>query len=113
VARRLSCLLCGLVALSARDAFAQAPRVVIPVLSTAPLFSYEDAPATPDADDPAIWLNRHNPRKSLVIGTAKDAGLLVYDLLASWCRPSGRAMRRGSSLWSPPTLSTIRTRRTG
>ena len=80
MARRLSCLLCGLVALSARGAFAQTPSVVTPVLSTAPLFSYEDAPATPDADDPAIWLNRHNPRKSLVIGTAKDAGLLVYDL---------------------------------
>jgi 3-phytase len=48
--------------------------------STAPLFNYEDAPATPDADDPAIWVNRRNPSRSLVIGTAKDAGLLVYDL---------------------------------
>ena len=47
---------------------------------TSPLFNYEDAPATPDADDPAIWLNRGNPRRSLVIGTAKDAGLLVYDM---------------------------------
>ena len=63
MAKGLSCLLCGLVALSARGAFAQTPPVVTPVLSTAPLSSYEDAPATPDADDPAIWLNRHNPRK--------------------------------------------------
>jgi 3-phytase len=59
---------------------ADAPLVITPVLSTAPLFNYEDAPATPDADDPAIWVNRRNPSRSLVIGTAKDAGLLVFDL---------------------------------
>ena len=59
---------------------AHEPLVVTPVLSTAPLFNYEDAPATPDADDPAIWVNRRHPARSLVIGTAKDAGLLVYDL---------------------------------
>ena len=56
------------------------PLVLTPVVSTAPLFNYEDAPATPDADDPAIWVSRANPRRSLVIGTAKDAGLLVYDM---------------------------------
>lgn len=56
------------------------PLILTPVLSTSPLFNYEDAPATPDADDSAIWLNRSNPRRSLVIGTAKDAGLLVYDM---------------------------------
>ena len=33
-----------------------AQTVVQPVLRTAPLFNYEDAPATPDADDPAIWV---------------------------------------------------------
>jgi 3-phytase len=54
--------------------------VVQPVLRTAPLFNYEDAPATPDADDPAIWVNRRNQKQSLIIGTAKDAGILVYDL---------------------------------
>jgi 3-phytase len=54
--------------------------IVQPVLRTAPLCNYEDAPATPDADDPAIWLNRRNHEQSLIIGTAKDAGLLVYDL---------------------------------
>ena len=54
--------------------------LITPLLSTAPLFNYEDAPATPDADDPAIWINRGDPRRSLVIGTAKDAGLIVYDL---------------------------------
>ena len=37
-------------------------------------------PETPDADDPAIWVNHDNQQKSLVIGTAKDAGLLVCTL---------------------------------
>jgi 3-phytase len=32
------------------------------------------------ADDPAIWVNKRNPRKSRVIGTNKQQGLLVYDL---------------------------------
>src|SRR5262245_2622344 len=54
--------------------------VVQPVLRTAPLFNYDDAPATPDADDPAIWVNRRNSKQSLVVGTGKDAGILVYDL---------------------------------
>ena len=58
----------------------QGEQFVKPVLSTAPLYDYEGAPATPDADDPAIWVNHENPQKSLVIGTAKDAGLLVYTL---------------------------------
>ncbi|HZM93236.1 MAG TPA: phytase [Vicinamibacterales bacterium] len=57
-----------------------AQTVVQPVLRTAPLFNYEDAPATPDADDPAIWINLRNHQQSLIIGTAKDAGLLAYDL---------------------------------
>lgn len=68
------------VAVSGPQAFAHGSSTVRPVLNTAPLFNYEDAPATPDADDPAIWVDRRNPRKSLVVGTAKDAGLLVYDL---------------------------------
>lgn len=57
-----------------------APAAVPARVTTAPLYNYEDAPATPDADDPAIWTDRRDPRRSLVIGTAKDAGLLVYDL---------------------------------
>ena len=69
-----------MVAMGAAGASAQTPLVVRPVLSTTPLFNYEGAPATPDADDPAIWVDRHDSNKSLVIGTAKDAGLLVYNL---------------------------------
>ena len=32
------------------------------------------------ADDPAIWVNKKRPQKSLVIGTNKQQGLFVYDL---------------------------------
>ncbi len=32
------------------------------------------------ADDPAIWVNKKHPHKSLVIGTNKQQGLFVYDL---------------------------------
>jgi 3-phytase len=53
---------------------------IFPIVRTAPLPSYDEAPATPDADDAAIWINRDDHRRSLMIGTAKDAGLLVYDL---------------------------------
>ena len=66
--------------MGAVGASGEGPLVLTPVVMTAPLFNYEDAPATPDADDPAIWVDRDNPRRSLVIGTAKDAGLLVYDM---------------------------------
>ena len=65
---------------AARTAMAQEPPTVAPVVTTAPLVNYEGAPATPDADDPAIWINHRQPRRSLVIGTAKDAGLVVYNL---------------------------------
>ncbi len=32
------------------------------------------------ADDPAIWINKNDPEKSLIIGTNKKAGLHVYDI---------------------------------
>ena len=80
--KRLSLLLltvCGVLATSLVIEAAD-PVSVTPVLSTGPLFNYEDAPGTPDADDPAIWVDRQRPGRSLIIGTAKDAGLLVYNL---------------------------------
>lgn len=46
-----------------------------PVLETPPVASADDA-----ADDPAIWVDPEVPRRSLVLGTNKDAGLHVYDL---------------------------------
>ena len=59
---------------------AAAQPTLRPVVLTAPLYNYEDAPATPDADDPAIWVNQRRHGESLVIGTAKDAGILAYTL---------------------------------
>lgn len=32
------------------------------------------------ADDPAIWVNKRRPQRSLVIGTNKQQGLFVYDM---------------------------------
>jgi 3-phytase len=70
----------ALIVLTGTVVTAEAQPVLQPVVRTAPIFNFEDAPATPDADDPAIWINRRNHRQSLIIGTAKDAGILVYDL---------------------------------
>ncbi|WP_189336869.1 phytase [Actinoplanes ianthinogenes] len=40
----------------------------------------DDLGGNADADDPAIWVNQANKARSLVIGTAKNGGLRVYDL---------------------------------
>ncbi len=32
------------------------------------------------ADDPAIWINRQTPEKSIIIGTDKKGGMITYDL---------------------------------
>lgn len=40
----------------------------------------DDAGNNGDADDPAIWVNRHDKARSIVVGTAKNAGLNVYGL---------------------------------
>jgi 3-phytase len=55
---------------------AAAPSLLRPALVT--------APAGEDADDPAIWVNRAHPERSLVLGANKAAApagaLVVYDL---------------------------------
>lgn len=40
----------------------------------------DDAGGNADADDPAIWRNNAQPSRSLVITTAKEGGLKVYNL---------------------------------
>src|SRR5262245_27923433 len=57
-----------------------APPTIQRDVDTAPFASYDDAAATVDADDPAIWVDRAQPRESLIVGTLKDAGLVAYDL---------------------------------
>lgn len=49
---------------------------VTAVLETPALWDENDA----DADDPAIWVDEDDREDSLVITTAKEAGLYVYDL---------------------------------
>ncbi|MEU9735435.1 phytase [Streptomyces sp. NPDC048002] len=50
-----------------------------PRAETAPLYD-DEAGGNSDADDPAIWRNDANPGRSLVVATAKEGGLRVYDL---------------------------------
>lgn len=55
---------------------------VMPVAQTAPLFD-DEAGGNANADDPAIWRDAADPARSLVIATAKEGGLRVYDLDAA------------------------------
>ncbi|MFJ5999031.1 phytase [Streptomyces sp. NPDC092370] len=52
---------------------------VTPVSETPALYD-DEAGGNSDADDPAIWRNTADPGRSLVIATAKEGGLRVYDL---------------------------------
>jgi 3-phytase len=52
---------------------------VTPTSETLPLYD-DEAGGNSDADDPAIWRNAADPDRSLVIATAKEGGLRVYDL---------------------------------
>jgi 3-phytase len=49
--------------------------IVHPTVETAPVETDGDS-----ADDPAIWVDRNNPTRSMIIGTQKQSGLYVYDL---------------------------------
>ncbi|MGW2559777.1 phytase [Streptomyces sp. NPDC001514] len=46
----------------------------------APTLYDDEAGGNANADDPAIWRNAADPDRSLVIATAKEGGLRVYDL---------------------------------
>src|SRR5690349_926907 len=63
------------------QAAAQRPgdRLVTARAETPALFD-DEAGGDADADDPAIWVHPRNRARSLVIGTAKNGGLRVYDL---------------------------------
>ncbi|MFK3982853.1 phytase [Micromonospora sp. NPDC050397] len=54
-------------------------RTVRAVVETPPLYD-DEAGGDADADDPAIWFNPTDRAGSLVIATAKNGGLRVYDL---------------------------------
>ncbi|WP_051712393.1 phytase [Spirillospora albida] len=52
---------------------------VTPRAETPPLHD-DEAGGNADADDPAIWRDAADPGRSLVVATAKEGGLRVYDL---------------------------------
>ncbi|MCP3820662.1 phytase [Streptomyces sp. A3M-1-3] len=54
---------------------------VPPTAETAALYDDENG-GNANADDPAIWRNAAAPGRSLVVATAKEGGLRVYDLRA-------------------------------
>lgn len=59
------------------------PRALPPTTLAAVQPEAETAPVADDgdaADDPAIWVHPRDRRKSLIIGSQKQHGLLVYDL---------------------------------
>ena len=56
-----------------------APRVVTATAETPAVFD-DEAGGDADADDPAVWVHPTDPAASLVLGTAKNGGLRVYDL---------------------------------
>ncbi|MDM8564056.1 phytase [Candidatus Halobeggiatoa sp. HSG11] len=52
-----------------------AAKSVKATVETEPVNATEDA-----ADDPAIWVHPQDPAQSIIIGTQKQGGLMVYDL---------------------------------
>ncbi|MER5961517.1 phytase [Streptomyces sp. NPDC002057] len=57
-----------------------APLPAVTPRAETPVLHDDDAGGNADADDPAIWRNAAAPGRSLVIATAKEGGLRVYDL---------------------------------
>lgn len=88
-------------------------RTVQPKVETVPADSYGDA-----ADDPAIWVDKRNPSRSVVIGTDKKLGLNVYDLAGKRLQvvPDGRMnnvdLREGFTLGGRSIVIVAATNRT-
>ncbi|GAB2745462.1 phytase [Streptomyces bullii] len=76
-------IVAALTAVAVLPASAQADDNALPGVTATtetPALYGDDAGGNADADDPAIWRNAANPDASLVIATAKEGGLRVYDL---------------------------------
>jgi 3-phytase len=88
-------------------------HTVEPRVETEPADSYGDA-----ADDPAIWVDKRDPARSVVIGTDKKLGLNVYDLKGKRLQvvPDGRMnnvdLREGFMLGGQATTIVAATNRT-
>jgi 3-phytase len=70
----------GIAACGGDEADQAEPLFESPAREVAPTAETEPVPPGGDADDPAIWVDRDDPRKSTIIGTDKLGGLAVYDL---------------------------------
>lgn len=87
--------------------------IVEPRVETEPADSYGDA-----ADDPAIWVDRRDPSRSVVIATDKKLGLNVYELKGKRLQvvPDGRMnnvdLREGFMLGGKATTIVAATNRT-
>lgn len=100
-------------AAAAPAAARKSARTVEPRVETEPVDSYGDA-----ADDPAIWVDKRDPSRSVVIGTDKKLGLNVYDLKGKRLQvlADGRMnnvdLREGFMLGGKPTTIVAATNRT-
>ncbi|MFD5623165.1 phytase [Streptomyces yangpuensis] len=56
------------------------PMPQVPASVETPSLFDDEEGGNANADDPAIWRNAQDPDRSLVIATAKEGGLRVYDL---------------------------------
>ncbi|WP_409060387.1 phytase [Streptomyces sp. SYP-A7185] len=63
-------------------AVAVSPLPAVQPRAETPALHDDTAGGDADADDPAIWRNTADPGRSLVVATAKQGGLRVYDLSA-------------------------------
>ncbi|MGW6062466.1 phytase [Streptomyces sp. NPDC055189] len=61
-------------------AFAATALPAVEPRAETPALHDDEAGGDADADDPAIWRNTADPGRSLVVATAKQGGLRVYDL---------------------------------
>lgn len=64
---------------------AAAPVVELPIAEVptdveTPVLFDDEAGGNASGDDPAIWVHPTHPGRSLILATAKEGGLRVYDL---------------------------------
>ncbi|MFD3840041.1 phytase [Streptomyces sp. NPDC058642] len=78
-ARRAAAIAALATVLAASPVTAADLPTVTATSETAALYD-DEAGGNSDADDPAIWRNPAEPGRSLVVATAKEGGLRVYDL---------------------------------
>ncbi|MFD5424932.1 phytase [Streptomyces sp. NPDC127084] len=65
---------------AAAPAPSAAPLLTVTPRAETPTLYDDEAGGNANADDPAIWRNAADPDRSMVIATAKEGGLRVYDL---------------------------------